>query len=137
MPDSEKVFKGLLECLKGEGSTECGKCPYLTEKCTVSLREEATELKKEYDELSEEFNSAVELIRKKNDQIKILKADIEALKIAYNELAENGEVVIRCKDCIWFHKPIEELPYKKPCKCNYHGCATEEDKYCWWGEKDD
>ena len=43
-------------------------------------------------------------------------------------------VVVRCKDCIWFHKPDAET--KKSCKCNYHGCVTEENKYCWWGEKD-
>ena len=42
--------------------------------------------------------------------------------------------VVRCKDCIWFHKPDAET--KKPCKCNYHGFVTEGDKYCWWGEKD-
>ena len=44
-----------------------------------------------------------------------------------------GELV-RCKDCIWFHKPDAET--KKSCKCNYHGCVTEGDRYCWWGEKD-
>ena len=48
---------------------------------------------------------------------------------------EDRQFVVRCKDCIWFHKP--DAKTKKSCKCNYHGCATEEDKYCWWGEKDD
>ena len=42
--------------------------------------------------------------------------------------------LVRCKDCIWFHKPDAET--KKSCKCNYHGCVTEEDRYCWWGEND-
>lgn len=39
--------------------------------------------------------------------------------------------IVRCKDCIWFHKPDEET--KKSCKCNYHGSVTEGDRYCWWG----
>ena len=42
--------------------------------------------------------------------------------------------LVQCKDCIWFHKPDAET--KKSCKCNYHGCVTEGDRYCWWGEKD-
>lgn len=48
-------------------------------------------------------------------------------------LAEQPQIV-RCRDCIWFHKPDEGTG--KPCKCNYHGCKTKEDRYCWWGEKD-
>ena len=48
--------------------------------------------------------------------------------------ANNAPELIRCKDCIWFHKPDAET--KKSCKCNYHGCVTEGDRYCWWGEKD-
>ena len=42
--------------------------------------------------------------------------------------------IVRCRDCIWFHKPEDGT--RKQCKCNYHGCVTEEYRYCWWGEKD-
>lgn len=50
------------------------------------------------------------------------------------ELLKEQPEIVRCKNCIWFHKPDAET--KKSCKCNYHGCVTEENKYCWWGEKD-
>ena len=49
-------------------------------------------------------------------------------------LLNENEPVVRCKDCIWFHKPDAET--KKTCKCSYHGGVTEENRYCWWGEKD-
>ena len=44
------------------------------------------------------------------------------------------DAVVRCKDCIWFHKSDSE---KNLCECIYHGFVTNEDKYCWWGEKKD
>ena len=58
---------------------------------------------------------------------------IDAINDALAILKEQ-KAIVRCKDCIWFHKPDEGTG--KQCKCNYHGGATKEDRYCWWGEKD-
>ena len=70
--------------------------------------------------------------RKNDDTCEGLKC----CKIAEDALAllKEQQEIVRCKNCIWFHKPDAET--KKSCKCNYHGCVTEENKYCWWGEKD-
>lgn len=72
----KKVLEGL-ECHKDEIPGVCRDCPYFTESgfCSGRLAKDALAMLKENEK------------------------DIEALKKSYNELAEKGEPVVRCKDC--------------------------------------
>lgn len=84
MTDVEIVIKGLEHCTYGDG-VNCYGCPYRV--------------------LCEEGDYLV--LRK--DALELLKAqqlDIEALKNAYNELAEKGRPVVMCKDCRWYDEKI-------------------------------
>ena len=56
-----------------------------------------------------------------------LEADITALKSAYKELAEKGEIVVRCQDCI-FGQPIEE---RYICTNSKH-CQSKSNEPGWF-----
>ena len=58
MAESEKVIKGIEQCLNGEGRRDCGKCPYLEEDCMASLQQDALELLKK-DEVKPEIEKAI------------------------------------------------------------------------------
>lgn len=79
----------------------------------------------------EVLSNTVKAVKEFNEDTPI-KISLECVEDII-ELLKEQQQVVRCKDCIWFHKPVSE---KKLCKCNYHGFVTNEDKYCWWGEKD-
>ena len=67
-----------------------------------------------------------------NQKVEFIESYIKIGNGDYQWNDNHGEL-IRCKDCKWFHKLDSE---KNLCECIYHGFITNEDKYCWWGEKD-
>jgi recombinational DNA repair protein RecR len=59
--------------------------------------------------------------------LKEQNADIKALKTAYKELAEKGEIVVRCKDCKHFEDGV----------CEAYGFRHEPCFFCADGERKD
>lgn len=112
--DRENVIRHIAEEIE---NTKFWKNHYAS--VSIEVLSDVYELLEEQEDLGTDLMNAVELIHKKNERIEKLLKEQE---------------VVRCKDCIWFHKPDAET--KKSCKCSYHGCVTEGDRYCWWGEKD-
>lgn len=125
MPDREKVIKGLECCTRyevGKQLNNCWDCPYVEPIGFNQFRCKSQEMKED----------ALALLKQEKQKFFDVQDDWfcvdESGKIT--QLA----VVVYCKDCIWFHRPDDET--KRSCKCNYHGCVTKENRYCWWGEKD-
>lgn len=76
--------------------------------------------------------------------IKILRGGVletdelthEAVFMAIRALKEQARVdaveVIRCKDCVFFHRYGFKLEYTE---CARFDCDTTEDGYCCWAER--
>ena len=70
-------------------------------------------------------------VREIIDVLRAQEADIAALKNAYKELAEKGDVVIRCKDCKHYCKDDMSLPF-----CNIHESLwLDDDWFCADGKQ--
>ncbi len=100
MTNIEKVIKGLTICY--EPPAKCEDCPYHNlpdeQSCNDVLCLDALELLKEQVELGTELTNAVELIHKKNERIKKLLKEQEAVEPTFKQ-DEDGIFVWACGSC--------------------------------------
>ena len=118
MVDREKVIKGL-ECCTMECTYEhpfrCKGCPYSQDDApceALPVKRDALALLKEQDDLGAELTNAVELIHKKNERIKKLLKEQEAVEPNVSSTEQrcgNCNKVIEMDGwiaCPWCGKPI-------------------------------
>ncbi len=85
-------------------------------------------------------------IQRSIDALKKQELDIMVLKTAYKELAEKGEIIVRCKECKWWDKEDDSnYGYCHACKHGYYSDHWEiriyrtykGDWFCADGERKD
>lgn len=106
MPDREKVRTGLDVCLKNIDQPDCpNDCPYLSD-CSKyenrvvfqPLMRDALFLLKEQEDLGKELTNAMELIHKKNERIKKLLKEQEAVEPTFKQDTD-GIFIWACGSC--------------------------------------
>ena len=132
MPDREKVINAIECCIDG---CLCAECDYEgIEGCwNKVLLTDALALLKEQEDLGTELTNAVELIHKKNERIEKLLKEQEKQKFFVDESGKITPlpVVVRCKDCKWFHQA-----FKSEGRCIKHDDDFHEPNwFCADGER--
>ena len=110
MKDADKVIKELEALYDAMHKNQCYACSH------------------EFVEVAKNFGT--EIIANAIEMLKEQRMDIEALKKSYNELAEKGQLIVRCKDC----KRNVSTPHNPMCgiDCNRSGGT---DWFCADGER--
>ena len=100
---------------------------------TLDVLKEILALLKEQEDLGTELTNAVELIHKKNERIEKLLKEQEKQKFFVDESGKITPlpVVVRCKDCKWFHQA-----FKSEGRCIKHDDDFHEPNWvCADGER--